>query len=86
MQYTVNVTSKGQATIPVSIRRKLGIKPNDKVSYEIDEKNQVKLKAVPDLLSLKGSLKSDKPFDIDAMDKAVEEYVVKKYVKKHNRY
>ena len=30
------VTSKYQATIPLSIRRKLGLKPGDSVAFEIE--------------------------------------------------
>lgn len=31
---TAKVTSKGQITIPVEIRRQLGVKPGDKVRFE----------------------------------------------------
>ena len=31
---TAKVTSKGQITIPIEIRRQLGIKPGDKVRFE----------------------------------------------------
>lgn len=76
------VTQKGQATIPVNIRRKLGIKPGQKVYFEeID--NKVILRSVPDFLTLMGSLKTKKPFDIKAMKRTAREYVVNEYVKKH---
>jgi AbrB family looped-hinge helix DNA binding protein len=32
-----SVTSKGQVTIPVEIRRKLGIKPHDRVRFVMDD-------------------------------------------------
>lgn len=31
-----SVTSKGQVTIPVEVRRLLGVKPRDKVSFLVD--------------------------------------------------
>lgn len=82
MQFSTTVTQKGQATIPAPIRKKLGIKPNSKVVFELNEKNEAVIKPIPDFLTLRGSLKTDKPFDIEDMDKAVEEAVVKEYVKK----
>lgn len=81
MQFTTTVTQKGQATIPITIREKLGIKPNSKVSFEINDRNETVIKPVKDFLSLRGSLISKKPFDIKAMDKAVEKYIAKEYAK-----
>jgi antitoxin PrlF len=40
------VTAKSQTTIPRAVRIALGIKPGDRVAYEIDG-NMVKLRAVP---------------------------------------
>ena len=82
MQLTSSVTQKGQATIPMAIRRSLGIKPNSKIVFELKENNEVTIKPVIDFFSLKGSVKSDKPFDLHAMEKAIEDEIIKKYVKK----
>lgn len=82
MQFTTSVTQKGQATIPASIRQQLGIKVNSKVIFEINHKKEVTLKPVPDFFAMKGSIKSDKPFDIAAMEKTVGEAIKIKYVKK----
>ena len=55
--YTSTVTQKGQATIPAPVRRKLGIKPGQKVIFE--EKNgDIILHPPIDISSLRGSLKS----------------------------
>jgi len=35
--YTSNLTSKGQVTIPVEIRRLLGIAPRDKVAFVVSD-------------------------------------------------
>lgn len=80
MQMTT-VTQKGQVTIPISIRKAIGVKPGQKVGFE-RKKNQIILKPAVDFFSLRGSIKSKKPFDIKAMDKAVEKLVVAEYVKK----
>ncbi len=83
MQFTTSVTQKGQATIPVQIRQLLGIKPNTKIVFEIND-NTVSIKPVADFFALKGSIKSHKPFNIEAMEKAVEDALIVKYVKKLN--
>ena len=86
MSYTTTVTQKGQATIPAPIRKRLGIKTKQKVIFDINEKNEAVMKPLVDFFSLRGSLKSPKPFNIKAMDKAVEKMVVEDYVKKHHRH
>ena len=84
MQFTTLVTQKGQATIPAPIRKKLGIKPNTKIVFELKNENEATLQPVADFFAMKGSVKSNKPFDINAMEKAVSEAIVNKYVKKLN--
>ena len=81
MQTTTTVTQKGQATIPAHIRAKLGIKPNTKVVFELKE-TEATIRPVADFFAMKGSIKSDKPFDIKAMEKAVEKAILNKYGKK----
>jgi AbrB family looped-hinge helix DNA binding protein len=75
MQFTSLVTQKGQATIPAPIRRKLGIKPNTKIVFELKNSNEATLKPVTDFFSYKGSIKSEKPFDLDAMENAVKDAI-----------
>ena len=84
MNFTTTVTQKGQATIPVQIRQLLGIKTNTKIVFEIKNNKEVSIKPVLDFFSLKGSIKTNKPFDMEAMEKAVENAVVLKYGKKSN--
>ena len=84
MKFTASVTQKGQATIPALIRRRLGIKSNTKIVFELKNNNEASIKPVIDFFTLKGSVKSDKAFDIDAMEKAVEDAIIIKYVKKSN--
>jgi antitoxin PrlF len=82
MKYTSSVTTKGQATIPASIRKSLGIKPNTKIVFEIKDNNEVTIKPVQDFFALKGSVKSDKPFNLNSMEKAIKDAVLNEYAKK----
>jgi AbrB family looped-hinge helix DNA binding protein len=40
------ITQKGQVTIPIAIRTRLGLKPRDRVRFEV-EGDEVKLRPVP---------------------------------------
>lgn len=84
MQFTTTITQKGQATIPAPIRKKLGIKPNSRVVFELKSDNEASIKPIADFLTMKGSVKSEKPFDIELMEKAVEEAIKIRYAKKLN--
>lgn len=53
------VTSKGQTTIPGSIREALRMKAGDRLEYVLDG-DRVSIRVHPGLTSLKGALKSDK--------------------------
>ncbi len=83
MNYTSTVTQKGQTTIPLHLRKKLGIKPKSKIRFVVNDKDEVVIKPLSDFFSFQGSLKSKKKFDIDAMDKAIGNYINKDYEKKH---
>lgn len=51
------VTSKGQVTLPAEVRRHLGIKTNDKITFVIDEHGGVQVRAAryPTIASLRGA-------------------------------
>jgi antitoxin PrlF len=51
------LTSKGQVTIPKEIRDTLGLKPNDKIQFFI-ENGHARFKRLPSLEELAGSLPS----------------------------
>lgn len=70
------LTSKGQITIPVEVRRKLGLKPGDRLDFIMEAGDEVRLKAkkrpLADLLGiLKGVRK--RPLSIEQMHDAVVE-------------
>ena len=78
--FTTTVTQKGQVTIPSWIRKLVDIKPRQKVMV-ISEGNSVVIKPLVDFLSLKGSIKTNKPFDIRKMTEAAQKYVASRYGK-----
>lgn len=84
MQFTATITQKGQATIPAPIRNKLGMKPNTKIVFELRNNTEASIRPVTDFFAMKGSVKSNKPFDIRLMEKAVEDAIKIQYVKKLN--
>jgi antitoxin PrlF len=56
---TSTMTSKGQVTVPLAIRRQLGIGPGDRLSFSVREDGV--LEVIPetgDLMSLAGSVKT----------------------------
>ena len=57
MTYTVSITSQGQLSIPISIRRELGFNTFKKGIVTVVD-GKVIIEPIKDLLSLKGSLKS----------------------------
>ena len=70
------ITSKGQVTIPVEVRKYLGIKTNDKIAFVIDAEGTVRLKVprYPDIASLRGAAGSlDKPLTWQQMQEIAYE-------------
>jgi antitoxin PrlF len=69
------LTSKGQLTLPVSIRRKLHLKPGDKI--ELFSRSDGHIEGVPvkhGINALKGILpKPEQAVSLDEMEKAIAE-------------
>jgi AbrB family looped-hinge helix DNA binding protein len=51
------ITSKGQVTIPVEVRRYLGVTTNDKIAFVIDPEGVVRLTVprYPNVVALRGA-------------------------------
>ena len=68
------VTSKGQVTLPVEVRRKLGLRPGDRVDFIIEGSREVVLrpKKMP-LTSLLGIMRrsGDKAASVDQMQESI---------------
>jgi AbrB family looped-hinge helix DNA binding protein len=66
---TATVTSKGQVTIPVEVRRRLGIEPSDKIVFVYDESGPVQVQrmryTIKDLAGIIPALPRDKVQDFD---------------------
>lgn len=59
MRYTVSITSQGQISIPIALRKKLGLNKNSQASVS-EDKGRVIIEPIRDFLELKGSLKTNK--------------------------
>lgn len=81
---TSTVTQKGQATIPVYIRRKLGIKPNGKVFFE-ERGGEFVIKPIEDLNklvdNLYGSLKTNIKWNKKKAYETVGKMLAERYLK-----
>ena len=75
-QPVTTITKKGQVTIPVGIRRSLGLAPGDKVSFVI-EKGEVKVKPVKSALDRSfGAVKPrKKPENFTELERLAEEAI-----------
>lgn len=68
------VTSKGQITIPKTLREKLHLSVGDRIEFVLEEDNSVRLVAKHATIGrLKGMLpKPHQPVSLEEMDKAIE--------------
>ncbi len=86
MTYTVSITSQGQISIPAKFRRELGLEGGKKALVK-KEGERLMIESIPDIFSLKGSLKhkalKGKNIDeiIEIEEKAWEEAAVERYKK-----
>lgn len=78
------VTQKGQVTIPIAIRHKLGLKRGDNVQFYV-EADEVKVKPAPDFFSFRGVLRGRKQLSDKAIEKAAEKQAVKEYLERSAR-
>jgi AbrB family looped-hinge helix DNA binding protein len=56
---SATITQKGQVTIPIEMRKSLGIKSYSRVKISLVNKT-IKLEATPDILDLAGFIKAPK--------------------------
>lgn len=70
---TSTVTTKGQVTIPLDVRRRLGLDAGDRVEFVDIGNGMFAIKpAIDDVRSLKGLLKKPvKPVSVDDMNAAI---------------
>ncbi len=78
-RFITTVTQRGQVTVPVQVRRALGLKPRDKVSFTIQDGRVVLAPAPFTLESAYGSVKpSRKPEDFEAISSEAKKAKVEK--------
>ena len=70
LQKDLTITSRGQLTLPVSIRRALKLGVKRKVRVAITDEGMVTMRPLPDVMSFFGKLKNDVPFDPHEKGKA----------------
>ena len=70
---TATLTSKGQVTIPVEVRQRMGLDTGDRIEFVLLENGEYAIKpAIDDVRSLKGLLrKPSKPVAIEDMNAAI---------------
>jgi AbrB family looped-hinge helix DNA binding protein len=72
--HSATLTSKGQITLPAKLRKELGLRPGDRVTFVESEKNEYRI--VPRLHSfkdLRGVVKADKRIKASDIDHWIAE-------------
>jgi len=62
MMIQSTITDKGQTTVPKEVREVLGVKPRERIQWDLQEDGTVSVRAEPSALALFGSLKPKKKF------------------------
>ena len=75
---TATLTSKGQTTIPKSVRDRLRLKPGSRVEFVVqDDGTALMVPATVSLADLEGCLPApEQPVALEAMDAAIEDTIV----------
>jgi antitoxin PrlF len=75
------ITAKGQVTIPISLRKKLGLEPSDKVAFVLDG-DTIRMSAVNrNLLAGYRAVKPrQQPEDFEAIHTETTEWVAKQVI------
>ena len=70
---TATVTSKGQITVPASVRSALHIEAGDRIEFVETEEGRFEIiAATKDVSMLKGIIKTNKRVSIDDMNSAIK--------------
>lgn len=74
-EFLSTISSKGQVTIPVDVRRQLGVEASDKVSFVLTDEGKVELRPARFTLeSVLGSIEA-LPNESTDLDREIEEAV-----------
>jgi antitoxin PrlF len=70
---SATLTSKGQVTLPKSVRERLGVETGDRLEFIESEQGFLVVAATRDIRSLKGIVgRPKKPVTLDDMNSAIE--------------
>lgn len=82
MDYVTTITQKGQVTIPASIRKALGLKPHDKVSFRLENHAVLVEPATSSVLAGFGAVKlRGAAKDLKRLRRETEEWVADQALK-----
>lgn len=71
---TATLTSKGQITIPASVREALHLVAGDRLEFiEVSEGHFEIIAASKDVSGLKGMIKTDKKVSVEAMNQVIKQ-------------
>lgn len=74
------LTEAGQTTIPAAVRKALGLKPRQRLTYELVDEGVLIKPETETLMDLAGSLKSDRgPFTKEQIQEDLEDAAVERY-------
>ena len=81
------LTSKGQTTIPLEVRKALKLKPGDRIRYVVTGGRVELIPRNRSVLELAGVLYDPdrKPISIEEMDEAIGEAIVERYERSLDR-
>ena len=70
---TATLTVKGQVTIPIEVRKRMGLDAGDRIEFvELDDGQYLIKPAIDDVRSLKGVLeKPRRPVSVEDMNRAI---------------
>ena len=71
--YTTSMTQRSQITVPAQIRRALGLKPRDKVTFDLTDGVVTIRPASPSLLALAGTVPAFPGYDPRLVDQYIDE-------------
>ncbi len=74
-----SMSAKGQIVIPKPIRDALGIKPADKLQVDIQDKNSIVIRLIPNIEDVYGMFKVQRPITKTEAKKIIKKAVLKKF-------
>ncbi len=80
LQNVRTITSKGQVTIPSELRDEFDLLPGEKVQFVVEE-DEIKVKPVPDLDDLIGSLPVKKKYNKEEARKLIRAKAAQRHAK-----